>query len=116
MPASFNYEFNEFDTHCYADTSYTMVASLDFSNFGFGAVSNQQTFVVNQAIKGDGTTRAAEINKKVVNCCCCNQGDVKIKAYFERSDYMSGENACIIAEVNNANCKSDIEAVEGVFR
>lgn len=116
MPATFNHEFKDHGSDCFADISYTMVASLDFANFGFGQVSNSQNFVVNQAIKGDGTTRAADITKQVKDCCCMDKGTVKIKAYFERSDYMSGEKAAIVAEIDNSDCKNDIDHINGVFR
>jgi hypothetical protein len=116
MPASFNHEFTDCGRSCFADISYTMVASLDFANFGFGQVSNKQNFIVNQAIKGDGTTRSANIQKQVKDCCCIDKGNVKIKAYFERSDYQSGENAAIIAEIDNSECQHDIDHINGVFR
>jgi hypothetical protein len=117
MPATFNHEFKDHGESCFADISYTMVASLDgFANFGFGQVSSKQNFIVNQAIKGDGTTRAAQISKNVKDCCCIDKGTVKIKAYFERSDYQSGENAAIIAEVDNSECKNDIDHINGVFK
>jgi hypothetical protein len=41
MPATFNYEFNDHGSQCFADISYTMVASLDFANFGFGNVNSK---------------------------------------------------------------------------
>ena len=36
--------------------------------------------------------------------------------YFEKNDYVPGEIAYIITEVDNSHCKSDIFEIRGIFQ
>lgn len=116
MPATFNYEFTEYGIDCFADTSYTCIASVDSSDFRFPSVKSTRHFCVNQAIKSGGQMRKSNIDHTVNCCCCIGKGRVKICSYFERSDYTPGETAYIVAEVDNSDCKVKVDHINGTFR
>lgn len=52
----------------------------------------------------------------VTAMCCVPKGKVDICSYFERSDYTPGEQANIIAEIDNSGCKADVKTIDGVFK
>lgn len=116
MPATFNYEWTESSRNCYADISYSVTASMDSTGWFSSPIKATEYFLVNQGIKGDGSIRQCHIEKPITNWCCIDKGKVNIKAYFERSDYESGQTAVIIAEIDNTNCKENIDHINGVFR
>eukprot|EP00828_Plagiopyla_frontata_P047173 TRINITY_DN8651_c0_g1_i2.p2 TRINITY_DN8651_c0_g1~~TRINITY_DN8651_c0_g1_i2.p2 ORF type:complete len:222 (-),score=44.14 TRINITY_DN8651_c0_g1_i2:156-821(-) len=45
---------------------------------------------------------------KALQWCCIPAGEAKIKVYFERNAYQQGEEAQIVAEVDNSKCGLDI--------
>lgn len=116
MPATFNYEFKDHGESCFADTSYTCIASVDSADFRYPSVQSTRHFCVNQAIKSGGEMRKSNINHTVTSCCCCGKGNVKICSYFERGDYTPGEVAFIVSEIDNSECKAKVDHINGVFR
>ena len=53
-----------------------------------------------------------EIEANIVECCCCNQGISKVKCYFEKNAFAIGEQAKITCEIDNRNCKSNVNRIE----
>lgn len=53
-----------------------------------------------------------ELDANIVSWCCCNQGVCKIKCYFEKNAFAIGEPAKITCEIDNTNCKTNVNRIE----
>lgn len=115
IPSSFNYLYDDYGEKCYATVVYEMRASLESSDNAEPALQYSVPFNVSQpAIIGQGHTRK-EIIENVKSWCCIDKGQSKIVGYFEKKEYIVGEKAYMVAEVDNSKCTTEIKHIEGSF-
>ncbi|KRX08116.1 Immunoglobulin E-set [Pseudocohnilembus persalinus] len=91
---------------------YTIKSETDVPK-GFDKLKNKQELVVREKVKGASKPAEGEMIKDTKTWCCISQGESKIKSYFEYNSYMPGETANIITEIDNSQCKLNIENVVG---
>ena len=116
IPSSFSHFFKEHGTDCYAAVVYEMRASLESGHNSDPALQFSVPFNVSQpAALGTGMTKK-EIDQKIKSCCCIDKGQSKLTTYFEKSEYLVGEPAYMIAEVDNTQSKAKINKIEGIFK
>lgn len=51
------------------------------------------------------------IHANIVKCCCCNQGSVDFKVYFNKNAYPYGDTAVTWCELDNGGCKVNCNSV-----
>jgi len=106
-PASFSYG----SASTYSKINYSVQAYIPPTGF-FGFFKSSLSFAtpveIRQLPVAEQGQKSGECTAKAVSCCCCNQGEVYIKAHFEKTNYTAGDIAIIITEVNASNLKADI--------
>ena len=117
LPSTFNYEFSDHGD-CFGRVNYTITAQVKtFENFSAaGPIMCVQPFTVNQELLETSGPQRKEIEKEIVSWCCCNKGNTKIISYFEKNDYVPGEDAYMITEVDNSQCNVNIDSIRAAFR
>lgn len=112
LPSTFNQEFTMHGYYCYARVNYTMTVTVPSSGM-FRSLSRVQHFVVNQQLVMGNSTIRQDLAKKITSCCCLDQGTTHITTYFEKSEYVPGEKAYMVTEIDNSKCKSRINSISG---
>ena len=116
LPSTFNYSFYKHGS-CHANVNYVIQASI---GGGMGSripsIQCSQNLTVNQELLISSGTMRKELNKEIKTWCCVSKGHSKITTYFEKNDYVPGEQAYIITEVDNSKGKADILQIKGIFR
>ena len=116
IPATFNYEFSEYEKFCFGDTFYSITASLESPYRQYKDIRENYKFVINQSVKGSGHTLRSRSKNKITSWCCIDRGIVDLASYFEKSDYKAGEVAKMVIMVDNSKCKADVQKIEGDFQ
>jgi len=117
LPSTFDYSFNVGQEPCYAKVSYELRASLENpSSRGSPSLSHTQVLSVNQGALLGGESTRKELNQHVKSCCCIDKGHAKIISYFEKAEYVPGETAYLVSEVDNTKSKAKINSIDGIFR
>lgn len=116
LPSTFNHDFTMHGYSCYAKVNYVMKASIPTNLPGqTHSLSRVASLIVNQPFSlGSGNCRK-HLNKNITSWCCCDQGNTDIVTYFEKSEYVPGETAYMIVEVDNSKCQANILEINGVF-
>ena len=117
IPSTFNYEFYK-NGNCHAKVKYVVIAKLGpvSGMKDLSSITCVQDFVVNQEkILSSGTTKK-QLTQDINSYCCLNKGKCTIVSYFEKSDYVPGEKANMITEIDNSECKVDVLEIKGIFR
>lgn len=116
LPSTFDYKFSKKDKECFAKVSYEIRASLESTSNSAPAISYTCPFVVNQKMVLNDQSQRKEINQSVSSCCCIDKGQSKIVSYFEKSEYIPGEVAYLVTEVDNSNGKAKINTIDAIFQ
>jgi len=98
----------------YARVNYTLSATLVVAGGGQPILSASREFFVNQVRTGEVGARSNIKKTKVSSFCCLSKGEVSFAAHIEKPEYTAGEDAYMIAEVDNSQCKADIKAIRGI--
>ena len=115
LPSTFNYNFNKHG-ECHARVNYVLQATIRPLNMpSIPPIQSTQAFVLNQEIVLSSGMQKREMDKKITSCCCIQRGHSKIVTYFEKNDYVPGEIAYIITEVDNSHGTADIFEIRGIF-
>ena len=117
IPSTFNFESYRHGD-CHAKVNYVITANIGSVSGikGLPPITCTQNFVVNQElILSSGSTKK-QLTQEIVSCCCLNKGKSTIVSYFEKNDYLPGEKAYMITEVDNSECKADVLQIKGIFR
>lgn len=112
IPSTFNYDFYKHGP-CHGKVNYVLQAYVGQGNSK--TIHSQQAFTVNQELIISSGMLKKQLEKDVTSCCCIGKGKTKIVTYFEKNDYVPGEIAYMVTEVDNSNCKADISEVRGIF-
>lgn len=104
-PGGFNHGKIEYLAHCY----------VEVAGQHFNPIHSSQPFSVNQPLYLNEGNKKMEIFQEVTSWCCCKKGNVHLTTYFEKDQYEFGETACMIAEVDNSNCKALVKNINGYF-
>jgi hypothetical protein len=115
LPSTFNYEFHKHG-NCYARVNYQIGACISSRQNTFTNIQSQHPFIVNQEQIMTSGLQKKVMNKKIVSWCCLDRGSSAITSYFEKNDYVPGEVAFVISEVDNSKGKAEILEVKGIFR
>ena len=79
-------------------------------------LKSSQELVLREPIHRMITSKNKEINSSVSTWCCIEKGNVFLRVYFEKDAYVPGEIANVMVEIDNSNCKLNIEKVNFCLR
>ena len=118
IPSTFNYDFYKHGP-CHAKVNYVINAQVKSATMGMisaAPIMCSQPFIVNQELIVSSGMQKKQLEKEINSCCCINKGSSKIVTYFEKNDYVPGEIAYMITEVDNSKCEADINEIRGIFK
>lgn len=114
LPSTFNTKFNEYNRPCSASVTYTVGADV---RSGAGVVCESLKFslpvILNQDLLQHSENKRMDQTKEINCFCCISQGYSKLITYFEKSNYAIGEEAFLIAEIDNIHCSARVQNIQG---
>ena len=117
LPASFSYYWFELGAQCHGDIGYNVRAFIQYGGFMGFFQSNLKTnvpFIINQPQVYENGAICGQLSKKISGVCR-SKGEVKMKSYFEKNNYLAGETANLITEVDSSDLNCDIKCFKGQF-
>ena len=113
LPSTFNYHFEKYGS-CHAKVNYVMTAQVTSGQVKANILCTQRLVINQEQVVSSGMQKR-ERHQIIKSCCCINKGETVLKTYFEKNDYVPGEMAFMICEVDNSKCTADVEYISGKF-
>jgi Arrestin (or S-antigen), N-terminal domain len=113
LPSTFNYHFEKHGSN-HAKVNYVMTAKIISTQVKANVLCTQSLIINQEQVISTGMQKK-ERHQIIKSCCCINKGEAVLKTYFEKSEYVPGEMAYMICEVDNSKCKADVEYISGKF-
>ena len=115
VPSSFDYRFQIQSKNCFAKVTYEMIAAFEAQNQQPWGLTNQY-FTVNEIPPTGVHNTKKEVTQNITSCCWLDRGQSSIVSYFEKADYIPGETAFMISEVDNTKSSAEVQQIEGIFK
>ena len=109
IPGSFHLEHGQVK----ASIKYSLIAMVEGSSMKIE--KSKMDVHISQLMTDPIYSVVNDVHAHITTWCCCDQGDVQIKAYFSKNAYVPGEIAEFVAEVNNTNSKLDVGGIRGTL-
>lgn len=111
LPGTFEDEWEEFGSKCYAKTNYKLWAGMKEPS-GKLAMFTKQYFSVDQRFEQSMGAQVRNYQKNLKGYCYSDLGEIRMNARFEKDKYFVGENAMLTFEIDNTKCKSDVKKIK----
>ena len=109
IPGSFHLEHGSLKAHI----RYNLIAMIDGSPL---KIEKSKLHIhVSQQMTDPIYSVANDVQARITTWCCCDQGEVNLKAYFAKNAYVPGETAEFVAEINNTASKLDVGGIRGTL-
>jgi hypothetical protein len=109
IPGSFHLQQGEVE----AKICYNLIALIEGSRMRIE--QSMMSVHVAQLMTDPIYSVAEDVHAHITTWCCCDQGEVILKAYFAKNAYVPGETAEFVVEINNTNSKLDVGGISGVL-
>ena len=115
LPSTFNYFYDNGGGVNYAKVNYVMTAQITSSQVKANVLCTQNLVINQEQVLSTGTQKRTN-TLEVKSCCCINKGTTNMSTYFEKNDYVPGEIAYMICEVDNSLCAAPVIHIKGKFK
>src|SRR3990167_647586 len=115
LPSTFNYFYDNGGGVNYAKVNYVMTAQINSSQVKANVLCTQNLVINQEQVLSTGTQKRTN-TLEVKSCCCINKGTTNMSTYFEKNDYVPGEIAYMICEVDNSLCAAPVIHIKGKFK
>src|SRR3990167_2773431 len=115
LPSTFNYTFQNGGGANFAKVNYVMTAQITSSQVKANVLCTQNLVINQEQVLSTGTQKKTN-SLNVQSCCCVDKGTTHMTTYFEKNDYVPGETAFMICEVDNSACSAPVLHIKGHFK
>lgn len=115
VPSSFDYTFKEKERDCFARVTYEIMASLEMpsaQSTGIATILNLHIF---HPVYSSPDTSSQQISRSINSCGIISKGRLNLTSRFERAEYLPGESAIMLTDVDNSKCSAQINSITSVL-
>lgn len=111
LPGCYHQVGEKFGQPWQASVFYRLEAEVDAMGFFSWDIKHSQPLIVQQALLSSIQAAKASKTANAMLCCCINKGQISMDCTFDKNAYVPGEQATIVASVDN---QSEVDV--GVMR
>ncbi|CAD8048118.1 unnamed protein product [Paramecium sonneborni] len=95
-----------------AKISYRVKGEIESYNKSYKNIKHSQPLVVREPLKQNITSLTGQMEVNVATWCCIAQGTSSIKCVFDKNHYLPGDTAYLLVDLDNSECKLDINRID----